>query len=201
MADVLDLTANYYDVLGLRPEDLFGKEEADIAKTITQHYRAKALRLHPDKGGKKEDFQRLQEAYLALKNQKRRKEYNEILEKQVSAKLVPSPTASVLDQQVFQALTDLENIMDEFNLFASSRLDGKAMEEAGFQARYARDPHTQQQMLILTFPNQAVADAFIKQMIEKGLIRAHQPAEVAEQTPKRLTPFASPNQIPRLTMN
>lgn len=60
---------NYYDILGVKKTS--SKEE------IKQAFRKLAIENHPDKGGKKEKFQEIQEAYEILGNEEKRREYDE----------------------------------------------------------------------------------------------------------------------------
>lgn len=60
---------NLYDVLGVDKDASEGE--------IKNSYRKKASKLHPDKGGNKEGFQKLQHAYEVLSDRSRRKKYDE----------------------------------------------------------------------------------------------------------------------------
>ena len=59
---------NYYDVLGV-PTDA---TESEIKKA----YRKLASKHHPDKGGNKQQFQNIQEAYDTLGDESKRSEYD-----------------------------------------------------------------------------------------------------------------------------
>lgn len=59
---------NYYNVLGVRKD----ASEDEIKKA----FRKLAREVHPDKGGDKEQFQRIQEAYEVLGNSEKRREYD-----------------------------------------------------------------------------------------------------------------------------
>lgn len=59
---------NYYEILGVSENC----SQADIKKA----YRAKAQKIHPDKGGNKEEFEKLLEAYNCLKNPQSREYYD-----------------------------------------------------------------------------------------------------------------------------
>lgn len=50
--------SKYHDILGVKP----GASEEEVKKA----YRKKAIETHPDKGGKEEDFQKVNEAYEIL---------------------------------------------------------------------------------------------------------------------------------------
>ena len=60
---------DYYNILGVEKT----ASEADIKKA----YRRLASKLHPDKGGNNEDFQRLQEAYATLSDPNKRAAYDQ----------------------------------------------------------------------------------------------------------------------------
>lgn len=63
------MTVEYYSILGVEKT----ASEADIKKA----YRKLASKLHPDKGGSKEEFQKLQEAYSVLGDPAKRAEYDQ----------------------------------------------------------------------------------------------------------------------------
>lgn len=58
----------YYSVLGLGP----GAREEEIKKS----YKKLAMKHHPDKGGNKDQFQKIQEAYSVLGDPQKKKEYD-----------------------------------------------------------------------------------------------------------------------------
>jgi DnaJ family protein A protein 2 len=62
----------YYSVLGLsdRPVAEIGDEEVKTA------YRKLAMKHHPDKGGNKDQFQKIQEAYSVLSDPQKRRDYD-----------------------------------------------------------------------------------------------------------------------------
>jgi len=69
-------TMTYYAVLGVNRD----ATQSDIKKA----YRRKVLTHHPDKGGSKEDFQELKEAYDTLKDMELRAQYDYTLENPIS---------------------------------------------------------------------------------------------------------------------
>lgn len=60
---------NYYEILGVDKK----ASEADIKKA----YRKKAHKLHPDKGGDKAEFQKINEAYQTLGDSNKRAQYDQ----------------------------------------------------------------------------------------------------------------------------
>lgn len=65
--DVKDKT--YYDALGVKP--------SAKKKVIKRAYYKLAMKTHPDKGGDKEAFQKIGEAYQVLSDPSKRKKYDE----------------------------------------------------------------------------------------------------------------------------
>jgi curved DNA-binding protein CbpA len=65
------MAKTYYEVLGVAP--------AASAEEIKKAYKKLALQMHPDKGGKEEDFKELGEAYGVLSDEQKRKTYDAIL--------------------------------------------------------------------------------------------------------------------------
>lgn len=59
---------NYYDILGISKDS--SNEE------IKRRYKQLAMKNHPDKGGDKEQFQKIQEAYEVLSDENKRKSYD-----------------------------------------------------------------------------------------------------------------------------
>ena len=64
MADPTMAVSQAYTVLGLTPSAL--SDTADPARVVRTAYRKKALRDHPDRGGDREAFHRMTEAYEVL---------------------------------------------------------------------------------------------------------------------------------------
>ena len=60
---------NLYEVLGI--------EEQATSNEIKRAYKKLALKHHPDKGGRQEDFQKVTNAFSILSNQEKRDEYDE----------------------------------------------------------------------------------------------------------------------------
>lgn len=60
--------STYYEILGLEPECTI--------EQVKQNYKTLAKKHHPDKGGDKETFQKIQEAYDVLSNEDKRKQYD-----------------------------------------------------------------------------------------------------------------------------
>ena len=63
--------SNYYDVLGVKRD----ATQDDIKKA----FRKLAAKYHPDAGGDEEKFKELSEAYTTLSDEKKRKEYDQLL--------------------------------------------------------------------------------------------------------------------------
>lgn len=63
-----DPKKNYYEILGVT-EDATPEE---IKKT----FRKEAVKHHPDRGGSKEKFQEINEAYQVLSDQQKRQQYD-----------------------------------------------------------------------------------------------------------------------------
>ncbi len=63
----------HYEVLGLLPDASVHEIKAAYRKLSKIH--------HPDKGGDKEDFSKIYEAYLTLQNANRRNEYDNSLKR------------------------------------------------------------------------------------------------------------------------
>lgn len=59
---------NYYDILGV--------SKNSSLEEIKQSYKKLVIKNHPDKGGDKEKFQRIQEAYEVLSDENKRREYD-----------------------------------------------------------------------------------------------------------------------------
>jgi len=60
--------SKYYEILGL--------EKTATMDEIRKSYRKKAIRMHPDKGGDPEEFQKLQQAYDTLFDKDKREVYD-----------------------------------------------------------------------------------------------------------------------------
>lgn len=56
---------------------ILGVDEKATQAEIKKAYQRKANKMHPDKGGDKDEFQKLQQAYSVLSDQKKRAEYEE----------------------------------------------------------------------------------------------------------------------------
>lgn len=62
------MTGDYYDILGV--------SKSSSADEIKKAYRKKAHQYHPDKGGDKEQFQKINEAYQTLSDPQKRSQYD-----------------------------------------------------------------------------------------------------------------------------
>lgn len=64
----LNYNPEFYRILGIKVDA--------SQEMIKKAYRLKVLETHPDKGGKEEEFKRVQEAYEVLSNPITRQDYN-----------------------------------------------------------------------------------------------------------------------------
>lgn len=170
--------SNYYELLGLDPVLLAQKKEDEIKEEIARQFRAAAMVHHPDKGGDEEMFKELNHARDVLLDLPRRLRYNKILNDQAETE-VYEPRSRPQDipeqneqSQTFHALIDLGLLRNEFIKFYKARLkDDDIASEHGYASKLTQDPKTGNDILRLTFPDQATAKAFIDLAIAQHWIQ------------------------------
>jgi hypothetical protein len=84
-----DSDKDYYQILGA--------DEAAPRSQIDRLYKRLASQRHPDKGGTEEEMKSLNEAYLVLKNEQTRREYDAERSKSVKATFVPVSAPAAKD--------------------------------------------------------------------------------------------------------
>lgn len=96
---------NLYDVLGIE----HGASDEEVKKA----YRKQSMKHHPDKGGKKEDFEEINKAYETLSDPRKKKFYDElgeIYEINFDAQLLPFMTKVVITHLINIEETSFERI-------------------------------------------------------------------------------------------
>lgn len=100
--------------------DLGVAEDAD-AETIRAAHRRLAKQHHPDRGGNREDFDRVQNAYLILRDPVTRKRYDETGEAETAPNNELTEIANLLSQCFDQATATCGGMFDTTDLVKAMR--------------------------------------------------------------------------------
>lgn len=123
--------SNLYDELGVRKDA--------PASQIKRAYRKRAKSEHPDVGGSKEGFARLQHAYMVLSSEPRRKRYDETGREDEP----PRDDTRALDilAQLFTSIVDQVDDLDQLDVVRTMRetLHAKRGEMKGALAKLSRN--------------------------------------------------------------
>lgn len=96
---------SYYQLLGVT--------QSATQKEIKKAYRKAAIKHHPDKGGSKENFQRIHEAYEVLSSPEKRQEYDQGLCKTDNQKKAPEQSFGDLSRF---SVVELRSLLKLYNI-------------------------------------------------------------------------------------
>lgn len=102
-----------YDDLGIPPD-------AD-AETISRAHRKAAKKHHPDAGGDRDQFERVQRAYLVLRDPSKRSKYDETGETETKPSNPMAEFAEIIVPAFDAALNEAADRMEMIDIIASTR--------------------------------------------------------------------------------